>query len=333
MKYYFLLLAAFLFVSETRAQNNFTGPVGIGTTTPSALLHVNAGNIKLTNPPAYPWGINLDVDFPDSWTREISISQGGTGKMFSFGVLAVGKALTYGYIGGNTNAASPYLAPWMTFKPNGYVGIGTLTPSTRLTIETGDSTESNFVKLENKAVANSLIYLGSASNSHSVNTFRMAAVFESYRNLHISAANATSNIFFETGRVDGVAPVRMVINNVGNVGIGTTTPGPYKLAVEGTIGARRMKVTQVTPWADFVFAADYKLPTIQEVEDFINMHQHLPEIPSAAEVVKDGIDLGEMNQKLLQKIEEQMLYIIEMNKKINVLTNEVKDLKEKVSAK
>lgn len=115
--------------------------------------------------------------------------------------------------------------------------------------------------------------------------------------------------------------------------IGTTTPGPYKLAVEGTIGVRKIRVTQVNPWADFVFAADYKLPTLQEVEDFISIHQHLPDVPSAAEVAKDGIDLGEINQKLLQKIEEQMLYIIEMNKKINVLTNEMKDLKEKVNTK
>jgi len=158
-------------------------------------------------------------------------------------------------------------------------------------------------------------------------------VLESYRDLHISAATAAGNLFFETGRVDGVAPVRMMINNIGNVGIGTTTPGPYKLAVEGTIGARKIKVTQVTPWADFVFDSDYKLPAIHEVEAFISINKHLPDIPSAAEVTKDGIDVGEMNQKLLQKIEEQMLYIIEMNKKVTTLTNEVKDLKEKVAAK
>jgi len=215
----------------------------------------------------------------------------------------------------------------------GYIGIGTVAPSARLSVETADSTDNNFIRLENKGLANSNFYFGTANNKYSVFTFRMAAVLESYRDLHISAATAAGNLFFETGRVDGVAPVRMMINNIGNVGIGTTTPGPYKLAVEGTIGARKIKVTQVTPWADFVFDSDYKLPAIHEVEAFISINKHLPDIPSAAEVTKDGIDVGEMNQKLLQKIEEQMLYIIEMNKKVTTLTNEVKDLKEKVAAK
>lgn len=329
-----LLFAACLNASGQRTNRlDSTGNAGIGTTTPSALLHVNGGNIKLTNPTGYPWGINLDVDYAGGWNREISISRSGTGKMLSFGVMASGGTLTYGYIGGSTSAPVAVDNPWMAFKPNGYVGIGTTAPSTRLAIETTDSTESNFIRFENKALANSLVYLGTANNTHTVNTFRMAAVFESYRNLHISAATASANIFFETGRVDANAPVRMMINNIGNVGIGTTAPGPYKLAVEGTIGARKVKVTQVTPWADFVFAPDYKLPTLQEVEDFISINKHLPNIPSAVEVTKDGIDLGEINQKLLQKIEEQMLYIIEMNKKINTLTNEMKDLKEKVSVK
>jgi len=213
----------------------------------------------------------------------------------------------------------------------GYVGIGTIAPVVKLSIEETDSSQSNFLRFNTKDMNNSHMYFGTANSSFNVNTYKMQSVLESYRNLHISAATATSSIFFETGRVDANAPIRMMINSAGDVGIGTTAPGPYKLAVEGTIGARKIRVTQVKPWADFVFAASYKLPTIQDVENFISIHQRLPDIPSAAEVAKDGIDLGDMNQKLLQKIEEQMLYIIEMNKKITSLTNEVRDLKEKVN--
>lgn len=115
---------------------------------------------------------------------------------------------------------------------------------------------------------------------------------------------------------DGSFTKRMTILGNGNVGIGTATPGSYKLAVEGTIGARKVKVTQQTNWADFVFEPDYQLPSLQEVETFVKKHKHLPDIPSAKEVAADGVDLGEMNRRLLQKVEEQMLYIIELNKMV-----------------
>ncbi|SFD51646.1 hypothetical protein SAMN05518672_102262 [Chitinophaga sp. CF118] len=102
----------------------------------------------------------------------------------------------------------------------------------------------------------------------------------------------------------------------GSIGVGTTAPGPYKLAVEGTIGARKIKVTQVTPWADFVFEPDYQLPSLYEVEKYITANKHLPDVPSAAEVEKEGLDVGEMNKILLQKVEEQTLYLIDLKKEL-----------------
>jgi hypothetical protein len=105
----------------------------------------------------------------------------------------------------------------------------------------------------------------------------------------------------------------------GNIGIGTSSPGSHKLAVEGTIGARKVKVTSVAPWPDYVFAKDYKLPSIHSIEKYIEEHQHLPGIPSAEIVAKEGIDLGEMNAKLLEKIEQLTLYIVEINKRLEVL--------------
>jgi hypothetical protein len=99
----------------------------------------------------------------------------------------------------------------------------------------------------------------------------------------------------------------------GNVGIGTTTPGTYKLAVEGTIGARKIKITQEA-WADYVFDSCYHLPTLHQVEAYIQQNKHLPEVPSATEVKKDGLDLGDNQAVLLKKIEELTLYIIEQNK-------------------
>lgn len=110
---------------------------------------------------------------------------------------------------------------------------------------------------------------------------------------------------------------RMRINSNGFIGIGTAKP-TYELTVKGTIGARKVKVTQET-WADFVFRPDYNLPSLKEVEDHIAEHQHLPGIPSEKEVRENGVDVGDMDAKLLQKIEELTLYIIELNKKIEKL--------------
>lgn len=104
-----------------------------------------------------------------------------------------------------------------------------------------------------------------------------------------------------------------VSNATGNVGIGTVTP-KAKLAVYGDILATKVKVTQ-SGWPDYVFAKDYHLPAIPELEKYILAHQHLPEIPSAQEITDNGLDLGDINKKLLQKIEELSLYIIQLDKK------------------
>ena len=111
-----------------------------------------------------------------------------------------------------------------------------------------------------------------------------------------------------------------------NIGIGTTNfadgTDTYRLSVKGAVRAERVKV--YTTWADFVFEDDYKLATLEEVENHIKKFGHLKDIPSAKEVEKNGIELGEMNKKLLQKVEELTLYIIEMNKEIQ----ELKELKK-----
>jgi len=100
----------------------------------------------------------------------------------------------------------------------------------------------------------------------------------------------------------------------GNVGIGTTNP-TSKLTVAGNINSREVKVS-VDAGADFVFEKDYALPSLQEVEKFVTENKHLPEIASAKEMQKEGINLSEMNIKLLQKIEELTLYVIEQEKRL-----------------
>ncbi|UOY06663.1 hypothetical protein L0P88_22415 [Muricauda sp. SCSIO 64092] len=98
-------------------------------------------------------------------------------------------------------------------------------------------------------------------------------------------------------------------------GIGTTNTKGYKLGVKGKIAAEEVKVSLYNGWSDFVFGKDYYLPTLEEVENHIKEKGHLKDIPSAKEVAKNGVLLGEMNSKLLQKIEELTLYLIEQNKR------------------
>ncbi|WP_052522113.1 hypothetical protein [Saccharicrinis fermentans] len=121
----------------------------------------------------------------------------------------------------------------------------------------------------------------------------------------------------------------------GNLGLGTEETGPHRFAVEGSIGAREIQV-EASGWSDFVFTNEYELMSLEETEQFILKNKHLPDIPKESEVLEKGINLGEMDAKLLQKIEELTLYIIEQNKlnqiqqvKIKQLENKLNSLKKK----
>lgn len=110
-----------------------------------------------------------------------------------------------------------------------------------------------------------------------------------------------------------------VASYTGDVAVGTSTvPSGYKLAVEGKIRTREIRVDQDT-WPDYVFGKDYRLMPLEEVKKHIKEKGHLPNIPSAEEVIAEGVELGEMNRLLLEKIEELTLYIIQQDRKMDRL--------------
>jgi len=121
----------------------------------------------------------------------------------------------------------------------------------------------------------------------------------------------------------------LIITSEGNVGIGKANP-KNKLEVNGRIHAKSVKV-DLDNWADFVFEESYTLPSLSETEAYIDKNGHLEGIPSAETVIEEGIDLGEMNVKLLQKIEELTLYLIEKDKQVNMLSTKLEALSERVS--
>ncbi len=125
--------------------------------------------------------------------------------------------------------------------------------------------------------------------------------------------------FWKPAGSNGFGNYFMFISDKGNVSIGTNDSKGYKFAVKGDMIAEKVVVKLHADWPDFVFAKKYGLMPLDEVETFIEKNHHLPNIPSAKEVEEKGIDLGEMNAALLQKVEELTLYVIELKKEIEDL--------------
>lgn len=100
----------------------------------------------------------------------------------------------------------------------------------------------------------------------------------------------------------------------GNVGIGSSNPDA-KLTVNGTVHAKEVKVDLSVPGPDYVFDKEYNLLSLEDVRNYIATHNHLPEVPSASEMEKNGVNVSEMNMILLKKVEELTLYIMELEGK------------------
>ena len=125
---------------------------------------------------------------------------------------------------------------------------------------------------------------------------------------------------------------QLILKGDGKVGIGTyNTPGNYKLYVDNGILAERVKVATIgtAGWADYVFDEDYELRSLEEVEAYVKAHHHLPNVPSESELAQNGFDLAEMDAKLMEKIEELTLYLIDMKKQNESQDELVKNLIQK----
>lgn len=277
--YYGLLLKTSS--GELVLQNN--GNVGIGTTSPNAQLHiVDTGNSGVTT-----LQLNNRIKFRGDGVIDWGASA-------DYGILSwnTGKAL----IGGKTGKDLSLLAGGgerMIIKTDGNVGIGTSSPS--------GSISSNQTGLH--ILNDNVSYLSLESTAGSGKKYTMYS------------STAGSFVFWDASS----STARGIIDVDGNWGIGTSTP-KSKLAVNGQIRAKEVKVlANVNGVPDYVFQPDYDLRTLKETKKYITENKHLPEIPSAAEIGKNGIDLGDMNMRLLKKIEELTLYQIDLLERLEKL--------------
>ena len=174
----------------------------------------------------------------------------------------------------------------------GKTGIGTITPRADLEIKT---------PIKPRSSANAQIWSNTGADN---NLLFLQTTWDAKYGINYNLVQ----------KHDGTNAISLAFHR-GNVGIGTATPDA-KLTVGGLVHATGVKVDLSVPGADYVFHNEYTLMTLKDVQDHIAKKGHLPNVPSAIEMETNGIELGTMNMKLLEKIEELTLYAIEQEKKL-----------------
>ena len=299
-----------------RAQNTFptSGNVGVGTTSPLEKFQI--GNT---------------FTFHDGGHGVIGFryaASGGTDLSSSLYAAEIRFDPTFGNLRfGTSSSVTNIPTTHLTITKNGYMGIGTTSPSAKLEVVGSSNHASIVLANENligfKRVDGALVYgIGHANGEFTVGR---TANLGPAAGTPINIASGGSYIRFSQSTNE-----RMRIGSNGNIGIGTTTPDA-KLAVKGNIHTNEVKVDLLGAVApDYVFYKDYDLKTLTEVENYIAKKGHLPNMPSAKEMETNGLYLKEMNLKLLEKIEELTLYAIEQEKEIKASKNATTTLKKEM---
>jgi hypothetical protein len=196
----------------------------------------------------------------------------------------------------------------------GNAGIGTSSPGTKLSVVSSGSIDG----LTLSSVNRSSIWF-TTTGPYNWNWLLQNAV------------STNGDFQFLASTAPGGTPITsiMTLQASGNVGVGTTNP-QSKLAVNGNITAKDVMVTN-TGWSDYVFQPGYRLRPLREVGAYIQAHHHLPDIPSEAEVKERGVRVGEMQVKLLAKIEELTLHMIRADDRNNRLDRQNQELRDRIA--
>ena len=217
------------------------------------------------------------------------------------------------------------------------VGIGTTVLSAKLNVSIGvDNTIFNEKALE-VAKGNRRIFFVPKIDGYNFLTHAsdMGIFWNDGLGPVGSGKNGTAGLVIAP-HASSSAGIRISADGVVSIGAPNVSAG-YLLGVRGKVICEELKVSLYGVWPDYVFDKKYKLLTLDSLENYIQVNKHLPNIPAAAEVEKNGISLGEMQVKQMEKIEELSLYIIELNKQlaavdISAINKKLQELEAKNTA-
>jgi hypothetical protein len=265
-----------------------------------------SGFFETVNPVNYPLGAS-------SWWHLLDVRHTNTSNNFSmqFSGSFFDQDLFF-----RKTAENPS-QPWskVLLETNGKVGIGTKVPTGSLEV-VGDTNGGQLVVSRNTLVGGEGPGITFTNMINNLKQEKVAGIESQLLNGVVGAVSGSLSFF----TIANSAKINaMSVSPLGDVSIGTNDTKGYKFAVAGNMIAESIKVKLQGTWPDFVFAKTYDRKTLQETEKHIKEKGHLPGIPSAEEVKNNGIDLGEMNAKLLQKIEELTLHLIDQEKRIKEL--------------
>jgi len=208
----------------------------------------------------------------------------------------------------------------LTLAGNGSIGVGTSNPEKKL--EVFNSAANGHLRLSTNDVANADMSRIDIDFHISNRNQTIARIASRYDNSNDGGYGALRFLTLNAGQMKE----RLTISPSGKIGIGQIYP-QNELDVNGVIHAKEVKV-DLNGWADYVFMPDYTLLSLDDVERHIKEKGHLPNIPSEKEVLQNGVNLGESQKLLLQKIEELMLYTIEQNKQLKIQAEKIEKLEQ-----
>ena len=338
----------------THIYNGNSGNVGIGINAPTAKLHL-AGLMKID-------GGQIDID---NGFGQVRLLNDGSPKGYfslsgSSGDIQIGTNVLYNDIGKLQLETKSF--PRVTILPDGNVGIGTISPDSKLHVVGNTKTTGRIDMdgvLETKgglsAIQGAGLYVtgsslqegnitthgnisgtGTASISGNINSNTGMTITDVAGTLQFKSNSSTEVGFLQLSgnnlrigtnsgnlgkfviRTNGAD--RVYVDNGGNVSIGTTdVANGYKVSVAGKVMCEELRVQLRASWPDYVFKKNYKLLPLAELKKFIEKNNHLPNIPKASVIEKEGMEVGDMQKKLMEKVEELTLYILDLQKQIDEL--------------
>ena len=316
-----------------------TGNVGIDITSPTHRLHLNNGDLFIQSSAG---SLRFGYEGSNQWKFPTT----GGGADFMMQTSTDGTAFTSrhyfsqnGNVGIGTGSSSPTEGRLEVWEPAGNTqfiasaganlpGISTFVPSTSPSIGFNARYNSGYK------------FMGSGYGAFFQYSPSVGRLYYYYSSTNGVADGAISSVFAlaidSNGRLGiGTSVPTAPLHVTGNVVLGSSSIIPatgYKLSVDGKVLCEELKIQLSTGWPDYVFKPGYKLIPLDELERSIVANEHLPNMPSAADIgAKKGFEVGDMNRRLLEKVEELTLYIIEISKQNKRLSGELESLKAEIN--